>query len=398
MVRLISLLLAAWLPQGSPGSEVAPYVREGDRVEQRFRGLREDLDQFLFELRTVVASVAPELLPEVDREDRAPEPGVHGYQLLPAIVDEEPPERRERITTFSYSWPATSGYIDTEAVKLERTRQALDEVRERPEGEAATITGRRRVELALRDVIAEYRTLVDNLGTIDQYLQYNRFWQRTIAENRERFDGLTRLYDLAVGETSVAGSAIRAFLGQPSVPEFVDFEVGDDGRIFLRLPVYTDIEDVEFLETVERGVESMWTVADAGTRYALDIEIRRLSPSVLYRSEGPPNPGDHIDLSRHTGQFPDDGAVLTTGAESTYGYIGDYVALGAGDITVRTLAHEFGHVMGFADGYLRGYRDRGAQGFEILELTSAFDDIMSAPREGRVLPSHFELLMDGAER
>jgi hypothetical protein len=69
--------------------------------------------------------------------------------------------------------------------------------------------------------------------------------------------------------------------------------------------------------------------------------------------------------------------------------------LGPGDVTVRTLAHEFGHVLGFRDGYVRGYRDLGESGFEILELTSDFDDIMSAPREGRVLETHFRLIMEG---
>ena len=62
-----------------------------------------------------------------------------------------------------------------------------------------------------------------------------------------------------------------------------------------------------------------------------------------------------------------------------------------------TLAHEFGHILGFTDGYVRGYADLGEKGFEILELTSFFDDIMSAPREGHVQPTHFKLLLDALE-
>jgi hypothetical protein len=31
-----------------------------------------------------------------------------------------------------------------------------------------------------------------------------------------------------------------------------------------------------------------------------------------------------------------------------------------------------------------------------MELTSAFDDIMSAPRDGNVQPAHFKLLLDAA--
>ena len=41
-------------------------------------------------------------------------------------------------------------------------------------------------------------------------------------------------------------------------------------------------------------------------------------------------------------------------------------------------------------------RDLGDRGFEILELTSVFDDIMSAPREGHVQAAHFKLLVDAA--
>ena len=74
--------------------------------------------------------------------------------------------------------------------------------------------------------------------------------------------------------------------------------------------------------------------------------------------------------------------------------MGRYVALGPGDVSKRTLAHEFGHVLGFRDGYIRGYRDLAERGFEIIELTSVFDDIMSAPREGRVQPAHFQLILD----
>jgi hypothetical protein len=93
-------------------------------------------------------------------------------------------------------------------------------------------------------------------------------------------------------------------------------------------------------------------------------------------------------------RFPSDGGVLTTGAEFTYGSVGHYVALGPGDLAPRTLAHEFGHIFGFNDGYIRGYNDLGEKGFEILELTAFFDDIMSAPREGHVQPTHFKLLME----
>jgi hypothetical protein len=50
-------------------------------------------------------------------------------------------------------------------------------------------------------------------------------------------------------------------------------------------------------------------------------------------------------------------------------------------------------VLGFQDGYVRGYRDLGKDGFEILEITPKFDDLMSAPRQGSVQVTHFKLLL-----
>jgi hypothetical protein len=162
------------------------------------------------------------------------------------------------------------------------------------------------------------------------------------------------------------------------------------GRVIVRVPVYTDVDDQEFLAKATSAIEDMWQASDGDTSYLLKIELKKVTP-VLQR-------GDRIDVRAHAADFPEDGAVLTTGAQTTHSLVGRYVALAPGDLSVRTLAHEFGHVLGFRDGYIRGYRDLGEHGFEILELTSVFDDIMSAPREGHVQPAHFKLLLDGAPR
>lgn len=383
VTRMATLWLAVWaLQTGLP-----PYIERGNEVEEAFRLYSGRLDDFFALIRETIAREAPELLPELEREDPPPDPGIYGYQSLPSIVDETATPGGESISTFSYSWPITERYLEGEGRKLDAVRRDLD---------ALGSSGVTAVPDALRDSVAQYRTLVDNLETIDQYLQYNRLWQRAIAEDRNRFDRLTGIYDLLVTGAPGAADAFREFLGQPAVPGYLVLDrSGPEGSV-LRLPVYTDIRDDSFLDAVETGVEGMWSVSgDNG--YRLDIQFRKLSPSMLYPDGRWPGTGDHIDLADHVARFPDDGARLTTGAESTYGYVGDYVALGPGEITLRTLAHEFGHVLGFADGYIRGYRDLGSEGFEILELTSAFEDIMSAPREGRVLASHFELVIEAIE-
>jgi hypothetical protein len=158
--------------------------------------------------------------------------------------------------------------------------------------------------------------------------------------------------------------------------------------------LYTDIEDEAFLSAAKAAIEEMWQASEAGVQYAVEIDLHRAPASQLYEAGNIPGRGDHLDLQRHAARFPTDGAVLTTGAESTHSFVGRYVALGPGDLSRRTLAHEFGHLLGFRDGYIRGYRDLGDGGFEILELTSSFDDIMTAPRQGRVQAAHFKLILE----
>ena len=58
------------------------------------------------------------------------------------------------------------------------------------------------------------------------------------------------------------------------------------------------------------------------------------------------------------------------------------------------LAHEFGHVLGLRDAYFRGYRDLGADGYQVMEVVADPDDIMGAPGTGPVLRRHFSKLIE----
>ena len=85
--------------------------------------------------------------------------------------------------------------------------------------------------------------------------------------------------------------------------------------------------------------------------------------------------------------------MLTTGSNRTYAIPGRYVAVGPTPLSTRIIAHEFGHILGFTDRYLRGARDLGRAGYNILEIVPNGLDLMAAPASGFVRASHFDTLI-----
>ena len=76
---------------------------------------------------------------------------------------------------------------------------------------------------------------------------------------------------------------------------------------------------------------------------------------------------------------------------------GRALVLAPHDVARRTLAHEVGHIVGLPDAYLRGYRDRGDDGYEVLELVPNFSDIMASPGRGLVQERHFRSIFVARE-
>src|SRR6185436_4683457 len=132
LFRWVAFIAVFAVGQVNPGPA---YIREGDRVEQKFRAYRERLDGFHKTLQNMIARDLPLLLPEL--EGAPPQPVVFGYQLLPRIVENAPAEHKP-VMSFSYSWPITEGYIDGEGIKLDR---AIDEYQQSLKATGVTKSG-----------------------------------------------------------------------------------------------------------------------------------------------------------------------------------------------------------------------------------------------------------------
>jgi hypothetical protein len=161
------------------------------------------------------------------------------------------------------------------------------------------------------------------------------------------------------------------------------------------IPFYTDITDKQFLESFESAIVCAWRIMDGEEEYGVALSFSSLSPGDLYRDRGtqPPESSEPIDPAVHCSLFPNDAAVLTTGGISTHVAAGRCIVLCPHGISPHVLAHEFGHILGFKDLYFRGYKDLGADGFAVQEITAEPYDIMGAPGTGPVRREHFEKLI-----
>jgi len=241
----------------------------------------------------------------------------------------------------------------------------------------------------------------------------NRLWQGEIARSPTGYDELTILHDAVVERQAIldeiaAGSnvdphrrareqdllrLIRQRTDVLAVPAFVRVEQPGPHRVILHVPMYTDIADASLLQTFRAAVENAWRVQDAADEFRVVLDIRHVPAGQLYPGGRAPARGEHIDVAKHIARFPADGAVVTTGANTTH-VLGRSINIGPHDIAPNTLAHEFGHILGFVDGYFRGYRDLGPDGFEVVEVITDPLDIMSAPGVGQVSRRHFERVRD----
>jgi hypothetical protein len=272
-----------------------------------------------------------------------------GYGVLPEITP-SPEYSEAAVKRETYSLEELMRWFDRTVNRLESLNVEAAGVADEP----------------LEPLVAEYEALRDTRRRLDENLSYHRYWQQAVIDYPAFFAARNRILErvrkwrtleAAEGDCDQCrrlrqdiGRAVAPFHPTPGLR----VSVAPGGTRVLRVSISTDIESDDFLDVFAAAVAEAFEHSEAALRrrFRIQLEFTRIPVERLYPAN-PPHHGEHIDTRQHLGRFPKDALVLTTGAKSTHARTGRYVQLGPHPSTRRTLAHEFGHLLGFDDGYLR---------------------------------------------
>lgn len=358
------------------------------RLGEKMQTLAADLARSHTAL-VIRAQHRPELLLRLSPEPQRTLPT--GYGVLPEIREHYPDRHAARPQEKMYS---------LEILALGISASLRD---------TAVLAGQAGSEAQpLKPLVAEYERLRDSLRNFDEHLAYHAQWQDAVTDRSGYFERqnliIARLRAIRDWQHGAGADLEAEALSRELRAEIAPFwptaglVVEQRGNGTLRLPVtvFTDIGDDRFLAEFCNGVESIFNDSTAARAVDFEVSLRlvRISPATLY-PEGRPPENTAIDTDAHLDRFPPGVLVLTTGAADTHAWTGRAIVLGPAPITRRTLAHEFGHLLGFDDAYVRGYDgDPGDPfGVVIVEWTGLTAGLMGESMDGIVTDEMIEQLI-----
>ncbi len=309
-----------------------------------------------------------------------PQPRARGYGLLPPIR----PDLPVRTT------PIGSRRYALEDVSVMYARDLRDAALLAARAADASTTHAAQVD--------EYLRLKGRHDSLQKQIAYHRYWQDAVPQYAAYFQGrnriaakvdrmlLLRTDPQKAAEAAALHDEIQAELA-PFVPtKGLRIEADDAGALRLFVEIVTDVADDAFLARMRDAIVREWSDSKASRARNLRIDVawRRMTADD-WRAPPPPA-GVVVDQKEHLARFPEGALVLTTGVASTVAMMGHAILLGTDPIRPRELAHEFGHLLGFQDAYLRTYEGdvKAPFGLRIVEWDGLLDDLMGDSTGGVV--------------
>ena len=379
--KFVSIFLLLSLTVASSvvcGAQPEPWEKKYDQLRKQRGIIFSHLEDTYAVLERRVKIEKPALMPRLSLEP--PEPRASGYGLLPevrnnaahAVVD--PKE-----TLYALRW------LEHRLAEELQKSEELDEL----------VQG----EMEIEPLVARFEKSLKTLRNLEDHLSYHGKWQKAVVRYPAYYRQKNKLVALAreirTLLTNNGPPEQIAELRQQLIESVAPFKptpglqilILEGSELVLPVTVCTDIDNSDFLQAFQEGVQDSFSRSPAARaiRFAVDLEFRLIGADTLY-PDGVPNRGAKIDMKAHSALFTDCPLVLTTGASSLNARAGSRIFLGTRPVSRRTLAHEFGHLLGFEDAYVRGYDGEPGDpyGVVIVEWTGLTADLMGDPGQGEV--------------
>jgi len=359
-------------------AQTQPWEQKHKQLQQQRDIVFTRLEQAHAALVVRVQDEAPALLKRLSLDP--PKARATGYGLLPAIRGNAPQVTVLPKQTF-YSLRWLEGLLNEELEKAEKLAELA------------------RGTMEVEPLVARFKKSLKTLRNLEDNLNYHEKWQKAVVRypayyrNKNKLVALAREMNTLI--TNRAPPEQIAGLRQQLIENVAPFKptpglqilYDEGGEMVLPVTVCTDIEDSDFLRAFQEGIQESFSRSPAAraARFSVDMKWHFIGANTLY-PDGAPHRGSKIDMNAHRALFPDCPLVLTSGASSLNARVGSRIFLDTGPVSRRTLAHEFGHLLGFEDAYVRGYDGEpgDAYGVVIVEWAGLTADLMGDSDRGQV--------------